>query len=139
MIGEYGQHISDSPYLLENLIEEYLELEPEVRSELLTSAVKLFFRRPGEMQRVLGDLFHRCLSGEAEQAIDPADAGAANANFQVDIRDKALMYYRLLSVAGIDEAKRVINGLKEKVLQFEEDPWGVRNKLDKEFGSLAVM
>jgi len=37
MIGEYGQHISDSPYLLENLIEDYLELEPEVRSELLTS------------------------------------------------------------------------------------------------------
>jgi len=91
------------------------------------------------MQRILGDLFHRCLSAEADQALDPADGSAANANFQVDIRDKALMYYRLLSVAGVDEAKRVISGLKDKVLQFEEDPWCVRNKLDKEFGSLAVM
>jgi len=67
MTGEFGQHVADSPYVLESLIEDYLELEPEVRSELLTGAVKLFFKRPGEMQKILGDLFYRCLSAEAEQ------------------------------------------------------------------------
>jgi len=60
-------------------------------------------------------------------------------NFQVDIRDKALLYYRLLSVGGIEEAKKVITAPKETVVQFEEDPWCLRNKLDKEFGTLAVM
>jgi len=45
-IGEYGDIIPDAPYFLENLIDKVAD-EPShaVRMELLTAAVKLFFKR----------------------------------------------------------------------------------------------
>lgn len=77
MLGEYGNHMSDSPYVLEKYVERWEEeespevnkkkqeettlicfiisyLRAQVRLELLTGISKLFFKRPPECQQILG-------------------------------------------------------------------------------------
>lgn len=49
--------------------------------QLLTSTVKLFFKRPPEVQKMLGRLLDSVISNEMHQ----------------DVHDRALLYYRLLS------------------------------------------
>ena len=51
-----------------------------VRLELLCAATKLFFKRPAEMQHMLGRLL---------------EAAIADASF-TDVHDRAMMYYRML-------------------------------------------
>lgn len=60
MFGEYGQDIESAPYILEYLIDHTdNEASPAVRLQLLSSTVKLFFKRPPECQRMLGRLFEK--------------------------------------------------------------------------------
>ena len=81
MLGEYGHVIPEAPYLLEPLIDSFEEeLSQSVRLELLCASTRLFFRRPAEMQAMLGRLL---------------DAAIADASF-TDVHDRALLYYRLL-------------------------------------------
>jgi hypothetical protein len=54
---------------------------PQVRLQLLTAAMKLFFKRPPETRPLLGRLL----------SIAVADAS------HVDVHDRALFYYRLLA------------------------------------------
>jgi len=49
--------------------------------ELLTAAMKLFFKRPPELQKMLGRLLQK----------------ATQETSHTDVRDRALLYYRLLS------------------------------------------
>lgn len=48
--------------------------------ELLTATVKLFFKRPPEVQKMLGRLLKDAIAETS----------------QIDVRDRALLYYRLL-------------------------------------------
>ena len=60
---------------------------------------------------------------------------------QMDLRDKALLYYRLLSTS-VEEAKRVIASPKERTLQgFHEDFWNsdAKRKIYDEFNTLSVI
>ena len=89
MMGEYGQLIDEAPYLLEPLIDSItqesdarvraevsfpsalfamcstsfplLRLLPPCPCQLLTATTKLFFKRPPEVQQMLGRLFKICL------------------------------------------------------------------------------
>jgi hypothetical protein len=55
MLGEYGQDVSDAPYVLESIVEGWAEEDSEaVRLEILTAGAKLFFKRPPECHRLLG-------------------------------------------------------------------------------------
>merc|ERR1719300_1868602 len=91
ILGEYGDTIQEAPYILETFIDNYDMNEDSVRLELLTASMKLLFKRPPEMQKMLGRLL--------EQATNDS---------RVDIRDRSLMYYRLLQTS-IAEAKRVVS------------------------------
>lgn len=83
MCGEYGAQLPAAPYLLEPLIDGYAALgSPLVRLTLLTAAMKLFFLRPPEVQGMLGRLL----------------AAATNDVGNQDVHDRALLYYRLLTV-----------------------------------------
>lgn len=63
IIGEYGDLISSAPYLLEPLIDSYNEeVSASVRIELLSASMKLFFKRPPEVQKMLGR-YDQCPSG----------------------------------------------------------------------------
>lgn len=82
MLGEYGQEIADAPYLLEPIIDNYEdEASPQIKLQVLTASLKLFFKRPPEMQAMLGRLF----------------SAAVNDSTNQDVHDRALLYYRLLT------------------------------------------
>jgi AP-4 complex subunit beta-1 len=95
-----------------------------VRLALLDAAVKLFFRRPGEMQALLGRLL---------------DTALADAAF-TDVHDRAMLYYRMLQV---DVAKA------SEILQTHvavhggsfvgEVPTELLDRIFEEFNTLSVM
>jgi hypothetical protein len=105
MLGEYGQLIDDAPYLLEPLIDAVgAEPSVQVRCELLTATVKLFFKRPPELQAMMGRLFKACLA-------DGVDAL---------LHDRALLYYRLLR-ANVKEASAAIAAPAAPLKEFHEE------------------
>jgi len=59
ILGEFGEHIEDAPYILENFLDSIEDSQEslEVKHTLLTASVKLFLRRPPEMQPILGKAF----------------------------------------------------------------------------------
>eukprot|EP00916_Digyalum_oweni_P023868 GHVL01039533.1.p1 GENE.GHVL01039533.1~~GHVL01039533.1.p1 ORF type:complete len:752 (-),score=116.34 GHVL01039533.1:509-2764(-) len=127
MIGMCGKDVDDAPYLLEGVVEEASsndEEEPTVRLELLTACVRLFLERPAEMQGTLGSLFELCLT----QFGNP------------DVRDKALLYYRLLFKFP-HEAKNVICYPKEITIDsFRDAEEGyMYSTLLQEFDTLSVV
>jgi len=124
LIGEYGETIDDAPYILETLIDAYEEEQSaKVRMELLTATIKLFFKRPPELQKMLGRLLEQSVSDKN----------------QVDVRDQALFYYRLLR-HDPHEAARVINCEKVRVSKFAEaDEHEIRDQIFEEFNSLSAI
>lgn len=124
IIGEYGLLIEDAPYLLEPMIDGFLEeTSGAVRLEMLTATVKLFFCRPPEMQAMLGKLLQKAIC----ETTHP------------DVRDRALFYYRLLEHSP-EEARRVICAPKEVVEEFQEEmDADVRERVFEEFNTLSIV
>ncbi|XP_028393363.1 AP-4 complex subunit beta-1-like [Dendronephthya gigantea] len=125
MLGEFGESIPDAPYVIEALIDDIeKEISPEVKLELLTATMKLFFKRPPECQAMLGHLLEHCIEQE----------------YNMDIRDRALLYYRLLEV-DVNKAKDVI--CCPRSAQFIDNTNIVRidskELLMKEFNTLSVV
>ncbi|EDV26473.1 uncharacterized protein TRIADDRAFT_22316, partial [Trichoplax adhaerens] len=82
MLGELGEIIEKSPYLLEEIIENVEEESSSVvKLHLMTAAMKLFFKRPPECIALLGRLLEHIINEESD----------------VDVRDRGLFYYRLLN------------------------------------------
>lgn len=124
ILGEYGLMIDDAPYLLEPMIDGFLE-EPSgaVRLEMLTAAVKLFFCRPPEMQDMLGRALQKAIEGTSHP----------------DVRDRALLYYRLLEHSP-EEARRIICAPKEVVEEFQEEmDQEQRDRIFDEFNTLSIV
>jgi len=123
ILGEYGLLIEDAPYLLEPMIDSFMEESGAVQLEMLTAAVKLFFCRPPEVQRMLGCLMQKAI----QECTHP------------DVRDRALLYYRLLQVSP-EEARRVICAPKEVVEEFQEEmDVDLRDRVFDEFNSLSTV
>eukprot|EP00927_Polykrikos_kofoidii_P026604 TRINITY_DN2365_c0_g2_i1.p1 TRINITY_DN2365_c0_g2~~TRINITY_DN2365_c0_g2_i1.p1 ORF type:complete len:839 (+),score=169.68 TRINITY_DN2365_c0_g2_i1:145-2661(+) len=124
ILGEYGLLIEDAPYTLEPMIEGFLEeTDGSVRLEMLTAAVKLFFCRPAEMQGMLGLLLQKAI----EVTTHP------------DVRDRALLYYRLLQVS-VAEARRVICAPKEVVEEFQEEmDVEMKDRIFDEFNTFSIV
>jgi len=125
VMGEYGCVLPEAPYALEPLLLTLgEEASAAVRLELLTAAVKLFLARPGESQRMLG----------AALAQGCADA-------DMDVRGRALLYYRLLRDGGAEAARAVVCRPRPPALvAFEADAASeLRDRLFSEFNSLAVL
>ena len=128
IMGEYGHILPEAPYALEPFLRSLPEEpSPDVRLELLTAAVKLFIHRPAECQYMLG-----------------AALAAGSVDGDADVRDRALMYYRLLASAGVDGIKAVVvppaGRLDATGVAFEDDVAQVlRDRLFAEFNSLSVI
>eukprot|EP01124_Arcella_intermedia_P030666 TRINITY_DN6765_c0_g2_i1.p1 TRINITY_DN6765_c0_g2~~TRINITY_DN6765_c0_g2_i1.p1 ORF type:complete len:808 (-),score=171.22 TRINITY_DN6765_c0_g2_i1:82-2223(-) len=124
MIGEYGDIISDGPYILEEVINSWDNKDDKVRNQLLVSTLKLFFKRPKEVKPILGKLF----KVSTEDALHP------------DVHDRALFFYRLMSDPNnIEKCKQILtSGMY--VDQFVEESDGVEvDALFEEFDSLSVI
>ncbi len=127
ILGEFGENVVEAPYLLESIIDNYAEEQSvAIKLNVLTAAMKLFFKRPPEMQAMLGRLFGVAINETGNQ----------------DLHDRSLMYYRLLTT-DIAVAKSlfaaggqfgVANGNFAEMNDLEK-----RAKLFAEFNSLAVV
>ena len=67
--------------------------------------MKLFLKRPPEMQTILGSLFNLILSNEKED---------------IDLKDRAAFYYRIMQ-ANIEELAKSLNEPKQEITMFLED------------------
>lgn len=112
-----------------------------VRNELLTATLKLFFKRPPEVQKMLGRLLKACLSAPPS----PTDAIAAAAappppSASASVRDRALLYYRLLK-ANVGEASAVVGGERAPVASgfHDEQAPEVKRAIWDEFNTLSVV
>lgn len=125
MLGEFGNEITEAPYLLEPIIDRYDEEAPQIKLELLSSSMKLFFQRPPEMQAMLGRLL----------------VAATNDVNNQDVHDRALLYYRLLTTQpSVGEVVFKDGTAKQPCVSFaEERDQEHRDEVFREFGTLAIL
>ncbi|KAG9455810.1 hypothetical protein H6P81_000318 [Aristolochia fimbriata] len=123
MLGEYSQDMSDAPYILESIVDNWEdEVSAEVRLHLLTAVLKCFFRRPPETQKALG-----------------AALAAGLADSHQDVHDRALFYYRLLQY-DVAVAERVVDPPKQAVSVFADTQSSeIKDRIFDEFNSLSVL
>ncbi|XP_065890599.1 AP-4 complex subunit beta-1-like [Dysidea avara] len=122
ILGEYGEALPNSPYQLEDVVNQVEEESSStVKLQLLTATMKLFFKRPAECQHTLGRLLEHGIDVETD----------------MDVHDRAMLYYRLLK-QDINEAKRIVCGNQRKFISTESNALQ-RRALCSEFNTLAVM
>ena len=125
VIGEYCTEITEAPYMLEAIIDEYDEEQSVlVKLQLITATMKTFFQRAPETQSMLGRLLKAAINDTTDQ----------------DVHDRALLYYRLLN-ADLDVATKIFSSEENfDNLEFTEKRISEkRNKILKEFNTLAVV
>jgi len=126
MLGEYGEEVLEAPYMLEPIIGSYEDEQSAlVKLHALTAAMKLFFKRPPEMQNMLGRLLSFAVNDSSNQ----------------DVHDRALLYYRLLS-ADVSAASSLFQPHATSVtgVGFAENRDNEKkNLIFAEFNTLAVV
>ena len=103
VIGQYAARIENSDALLEDFLDSFAEEPVEVQLALLTATVKLFIQRPTKGQ----ELVPKVLKWATEETDNP------------DLRDRAFMYWRLLST-DMEAAKLVVMGDKPAITAESE-------------------
>jgi vesicle coat complex subunit len=91
VIAEYAERIEGAVSLLEYFLQDFKDQVPRVQLQLLTSAVKIFLKKPAQCQEIVQKLLTE----------------TANTMENPDIRDRAIVYWRLLST-NPESAKRVV-------------------------------
>jgi len=130
MLGEFGKQVVEAPYKLEKIIDCYEELSAPVKLQTLTATMKLFFKRPPEVQAMLGRLLEMAVNDSSSQ----------------DVHDRGLFYYRLL-VDGCQSSMPVAATLFAELAAagvtgqefMEQRPDENMRKVQKEFNSLSVI
>ena len=91
IIGEYADRIDNAHEILEYFLVAFKEESSQVQLQLLTATVKLFLKKPNVAQQTVQDVLNL-----ATQGIE-----------NPDIRDRAYIYWRLLSTSP-QAAKNVV-------------------------------
>eukprot|EP00918_Siedleckia_nematoides_P102648 GHVU01224164.1.p1 GENE.GHVU01224164.1~~GHVU01224164.1.p1 ORF type:complete len:530 (-),score=133.52 GHVU01224164.1:365-1867(-) len=123
IIGEIGEHIPSAPYLLEGLVASIPTKDTAARLQLLTSGLRLFFKRAPEMQPVLAAILKAGLS----EALLP------------DVRDRALLYYRMLEVDVNATREAMMTQTRPPLLPVNSPTQEESAELLREFDSLSVI
>eukprot|EP01100_Stratorugosa_tubuloviscum_P007102 TRINITY_DN2988_c0_g1_i1.p1 TRINITY_DN2988_c0_g1~~TRINITY_DN2988_c0_g1_i1.p1 ORF type:complete len:932 (-),score=453.78 TRINITY_DN2988_c0_g1_i1:233-3028(-) len=97
ILGEYAERIENADELIEAFLESFIDENIQVQLQLLTATVKLFLKRPQNTQVTV----QKTLKLATENCENP------------DLRDRAFIYWRLLS-SNPEAAKSVV--LSEKPL-----------------------
>jgi vesicle coat complex subunit len=103
VIGQYADRIENSDALLEDFLYSFSEEPVEVQLALLTATVKLFIQRPTKGQ----ELVPKVLKWATEETDNP------------DLRDRAYMYWRLLST-DMNAARQIVMGEKPAITAESE-------------------
>lgn len=121
-LGEHSEEVKNIQSLMGNALDGFLEEEDEgVQLAMVNAAVKLFLKNPQQGQ----SLVLRALQTATEKCANP------------DVRDRAYIYWRLLS-ADPEKAKMVALAEKQPVeLEANSLSSGLREELIAELGSVG--
>ncbi|KAF9512450.1 hypothetical protein BS47DRAFT_1345377 [Hydnum rufescens UP504] len=121
IIGEYADKIENADELLAIFVETFMDEAYQVQLQTLTAVVKLFLKKPDNAQ----GLVQRVLETATKDCESP------------DVRDRAYIYWRLLSTDP-GAAKAVVLAHRPPIsLPRTTVPAGVLEELLGEIGSLA--
>ncbi|XP_031124771.1 beta-adaptin-like protein B [Ipomoea triloba] len=121
IIGEYAERIDNADELLESFLESFPEETPHVQLQLLTATVKLFLKKPTE---------------GPQQMIQVVLNNATMETDNPDLRDRAYIYWRLLSTDP-EAAKDVV--LAEKPVISDDSNQLDPSLLDELLANIATL
>lgn len=124
MIGEFGEEITDAPYIIENIISNLIPNENyQITHAVLSATVRVFLKRAPEMKEILSSLYSKLIS----ECDNP------------DIMDRAGFYYQLLR-QNPSVANEILNCEKHPIQNFlEDDCFDLQDILTNEFNQLSVI
>lgn len=127
LLGEVADHVPETPYAIEKCIDSYQDIkDSKIKMALLTTTMKLFFKRPPELHKMLGKLLQDATEDVSNQ----------------DLHDRALLYYRLLR-SSPKIAETVIGAATSTIpLErgfAEEEDFETRAELMEEFNTLSIL
>ncbi|KAK9698559.1 hypothetical protein RND81_08G113200 [Saponaria officinalis] len=121
IIGEYAERIDNADELLEGFLESFPEEPPQVQLQLLTATVKLFLKKPTEGPQ---QMIQAVLNNATVETDNP------------DLRDRAYIYWRLLSTDP-EAAKDVV--LAEKPVITDDSNQLDPSLLDELLANIATL
>lgn len=121
IIGEYAERIDNADELLESFLESFPEEPPQVQLQLLTATVKLFLKKPTEGPQ---QMIQAVLNNATVETDNP------------DLRDRAYIYWRLLSTDP-EAAKDVV--LAEKPVITDDSNQLDASLLDELLANIATL
>ncbi|KAK4795703.1 hypothetical protein SAY86_028029 [Trapa natans] len=121
IIGEYAERIDNADELLESFLESFPEEPPQVQLQLLTATVKLFLKKPTD---------------GPQQMIQVVLNNATMETDNPDLRDRAYIYWRLLSTDP-EAAKDVV--LAEKPVISDDSNQLDPSLLDELLSNIATL
>ncbi|XWX00015.1 hypothetical protein V2A60_008031 [Cordyceps javanica] len=98
IVGEYAEKINNADQILESFVDGFMEEFTQTQLQILTAVVKLFLKKPSNSQ----NLVQKVLQAATVENDNP------------DIRDRAYVYWRLLS-GDLDVAKNIILSQKPTI------------------------
>lgn len=121
IVGEYAENIANADDLIRFFLDNFTEENSQVQLQLLTATVKLFLKKPNENQALV------------QEILQVASMECGNA----DIRDRAYIYWRLLSTDP-QAAKAVVLSEKPPIAgENQELSLALLDTLISEIGTLA--
>ncbi|XP_022157680.1 beta-adaptin-like protein B [Momordica charantia] len=121
IIGEYAERIDNADELLESFLETFPEEPAQVQLQLLTATVKLFLKKPTEGPQ---QMIQAVLNNATVETDNP------------DLRDRAYIYWRLLSTDP-EAAKDVV--LAEKPVIGDDSNLLDSSLLDELLANIATL
>ncbi|EGR48910.1 adaptor protein (AP-1) complex beta-adaptin large subunit [Trichoderma reesei QM6a] len=121
IVGEYAEKISNAEEILEGFVDTFLEEFTQTQLQILTAVVKLFLKKPSGAQ------------GLVQKVLQEATTN----NDNPDIRDRAYVYWRLLS-GDLEVAKNIVLSQKPTIsTTMTSLPTALLEQLLSELSTLA--
>lgn len=98
IVGEYAEKIEKSQEIIENFFKTFLEDPDPVKLQLITATVKLYLKKPENSEA----LIQKVLKTATEEIDNP------------DLRDRAYIYWRMLSTSP-EKTAEVVLGEKPNI------------------------
>ena len=127
LLGEVSDISKEAPYVIEKVIDSYDSISnSSIKMALLSSTMKMFFKRPPEVHAMLGRLLKYATDDVSTQ----------------DVHDRALYYYRLLRASPKiceDIIKKGDSTVGLSSTFIEHDDSAMHAALMTEFNSLSIV
>ncbi|KAI9749216.1 MAG: beta-adaptin [Lichina confinis] len=121
IVGEYAEKISNAQDILDGFVEGFSEEFTQTQLQILTAVIKLFLKKPDQSQALV------------QRVLQAATAG----NDNPDIRDRAYVYWRLLS-SDPQVAKNIVLSEKPPITNtIQSLPPALLDQLLEEISTLA--